>query len=79
MRTTVEISDAHRAKLLRLAAERGEKGFSSLVAKALDAYLSAAGDRKDRIKNALALEATFDSETSDVIEASIHRLRGTWR
>ena len=39
MRTTVEISDSHRARLLKLAADRGEKGFSHLVREALDQYL----------------------------------------
>jgi len=29
VRTTVEIDDAQRAELLKLAAQRGEKGFSS--------------------------------------------------
>ena len=79
MRTTVEISDVHRAKLLKLAAERGDKGFSSIVGEALNRYLAAEGSRKERIQNALALEATFDSEAADTIEASIHRLRSTWR
>jgi len=40
VRTTVEISDAQRAALLKLAAERGEKGFSRLVGEALDRYLA---------------------------------------
>jgi len=35
MRTTLEIPDEQRAKLLQLAAARGMKGFSSLVTEAL--------------------------------------------
>ena len=39
MRTTVEITDAQRAELLKLAAQRGEKGFSAVIREALDLYL----------------------------------------
>jgi hypothetical protein len=43
MRTTIELDDVHRAALLRLAAERGEKGFSRLVGEAVEAYLANLG------------------------------------
>ena len=79
MRTTVEISDSQRAKLLSLAAERGEKGFSRLVGEALDRFLAEEGTRKDRIQSALALEGTLDAESADEIEASVRRIRSTWR
>jgi predicted transcriptional regulator len=79
MRTTVEISDSQRAKLLKLAAERGEKGFSRLVGEALERFLEEEGSRKDRIQNALALEGTFGNEAADAIEASARRIRSTWR
>jgi predicted DNA-binding protein len=39
MRTTIEIPDDQRARLLELAARRGEKGFSALVREALELYL----------------------------------------
>jgi predicted nucleic acid-binding protein len=42
MRTTIELKPEHSAKLLELAARRGEKGFSSVIAEAIDTYL---GDR----------------------------------
>ena len=41
MRTTIEIKPEHRAKLLELAARRGQKGFSQLIAEALEAFLRA--------------------------------------
>ena len=41
MRTTIEIKPEHRAKLLELAARRGQKGFSHLIAEALEAFLRA--------------------------------------
>jgi predicted transcriptional regulator len=79
VRTTVEISDSQRARLLKLAAERGEKGFSRLVGEALERFLEEEGSRKERIQNALALEGTFGNESADAIEASVRRVRSTWR
>jgi hypothetical protein len=77
VRTTVEISDSQRARLLKLAAERGEKGFSRLVGEALERFLAEEGSRKERIQNALALEGTFGKESADAIEASVRRIRST--
>lgn len=79
MRTTVEISDSQRAQLLRLAAERGDKGFSRLVGEALERFLAEEGARKDRIQSALALEGTLDAESANEMEASVRRIRSTWR
>ena len=45
MRTTIELKPEHRAALLELAARRGEKGFSSLIADAIEAYLAGAERR----------------------------------
>jgi len=39
VRTTIEIKPGHRARLLEVAARRGEKGFSSVIAEALESYL----------------------------------------
>jgi len=39
MRTAIEMRPEHRARTLELAANRGEKGFSAVVAEALDFYL----------------------------------------
>ncbi len=79
MRTTVEIQDSQRAKLLKLAAERGEKGFSRLVQEALDRYLDEQASRGARIEVALALAGTLDAEAADALEASVRRIRSTWR
>ncbi len=35
----IEINPEHRAKLVELAARRGEKGFSSVIGEAIEAYL----------------------------------------
>ena len=43
MRTTVEINDRFRARLLQIAAERGEKGFSGMLEEALEGRGEAIG------------------------------------
>ncbi len=79
MRTTIEIDDAHRAELLKLAAQRGEKGFSSLVREALDLYMRQHRARRDAVAKALDVKGAFSSGEADALEASIRQLRGKWR
>ena len=46
MRTTIELTDDQRAKLLALAAKRRLRGYSALIQEALERYLEAPdGDR----------------------------------
>ena len=79
MRTTVEISDDQRAELLRLAAQRGEKGFSSLIREALDLYMRQHRARREVVAQALKLEGTFSEDEADALEASVLQLREKWR
>jgi predicted DNA-binding protein len=39
VRTTIELKPEHRARLADLAARKGAKGFSSIIAEAIDVYL----------------------------------------
>jgi predicted DNA-binding protein len=39
-RTTVEITEEQRRRLIALATERGERGFSRIVQEALERYLA---------------------------------------
>ena len=79
MRTTIELSAAQRAKLLRLAAERGEKGFSRLVQEALNGYLAEQEGRRERVLAALKLAGSLDDEAADRLEESVRTIRSTWR
>jgi Arc/MetJ-type ribon-helix-helix transcriptional regulator len=79
MRTTVEIDDAQRAELLKLAAQRGEKGFSSVIREAVDLYLRQHRGKKAAVAQALALEGSFSEDEADALEASVRELRGRWR
>ncbi len=79
MRTTVEIGDDQRAELLKLAAQRGEKGFSSLIREALDLYLRQHRARRELVAQALKLQGSFSDDEADALEASALRLREKWR
>ena len=79
MRTTVEIDDAQRAELLKLAAQRGEKGFSSVIREALDLYIRQHRAKREVVARALELEGTFSEDEADALEASARRLRERWR
>jgi metal-responsive CopG/Arc/MetJ family transcriptional regulator len=79
VRATVEIDDEQRAKLLALAARRGEKGFSKLVREALELYLDEIEARERRVKEALGAIGSLDDEDADEIRESVRQLREHWR
>ena len=81
MRTTIEITDAQRAKLLELAALRGEKGFSHLVQEAIDVYVEsqAAAKRAERVKTAISVLGSLDERVARAMEASAREFRSSWR
>jgi len=79
MRTTVEIHDEHRGRLLDMAAQRGEKGFSRIVNEALEQFFAAAAERRQELDAALAALGSFDDDEAAALEASVGRLRESWR
>lgn len=79
MRTTVEIDDSQRAELLRLAAQRGDKGFSAIVREALDDYLRQHRAKREIVAQALKLQGSFSDAEANALEASIRQLRERWR
>lgn len=79
MRTTIEIKDEHRARLLDLAARRGEKGFSKLVEEALEAYLRAESSAEHRRRGALALRGSLRPKDAEALRAAADALRSSWR
>jgi hypothetical protein len=78
MRTTIDVSSGHRAALLRIAAERGEKGFSSIVAEALDAYLASAGRIEDRA-GALRLKGVLADSDPAELRKRVAAVHESWR
>jgi len=79
MRTTIEITNHQRARLLELAARRGLKGYSTLVQEALDRYLEEQARQSDRVAAALAVLGSLDDDEADRLEASVREARGRWR
>jgi hypothetical protein len=79
MRTTIEIRPDHRAKLLELAARRGEKGFSAVIADAIDAYLAQRGEATRLRKNALRFSGKLSSSEADDLMRRTRQLREHWR
>jgi predicted transcriptional regulator len=79
MRTTIEISDEHRARLLELAARRREKGFSSLVGEAIDRYLEEKTALDERLEAALSVKGRLSAQDARTLEARATKLREAWR
>jgi metal-responsive CopG/Arc/MetJ family transcriptional regulator len=79
MRTTVDIPNALRARLLELAARRGEKGFSNLVREAVESYLAGAEQRETVRRRAIESLGSVPEADAEMLEASVHRLRERWR
>lgn len=79
MRTTVEINDEQRAKLLELAARRREKGFSRLVQEAIEHYLQDLERREQAVRRALATLGTLSEKSEKRMKSSLRTLRDRWR
>jgi hypothetical protein len=79
MRTTVEITEEQRARLLALAARRGEKGFSKLVQEALDRFLAGVDAREKEVRAALAAIGSFDDAEAVELEREARSIREWWR
>jgi metal-responsive CopG/Arc/MetJ family transcriptional regulator len=79
MRTTIDLPDELRAKLLALAARRGDKGFSALVAEAVARYLADEAGSAERVRAAVSALGSLDEAAADALEASVRELRARWR
>ncbi len=79
VRTTIEMKPEHRARLLELAAKRGEKGFSIVVSEALGLYLEAHSSRTDAIQRALSLKGSMKEAEAEGLLTRTRKLRAEWR
>jgi len=79
MRSTIEIKPEHRARILELAATRGEKGFSSVVADALELYLATQSRRTSAVRRALALKGSMSEAEAAGLSARTLGIRANWR
>ncbi len=76
MRTTVELTDEVRARLLEVAARKGAKGFSHLVQEALEGYLSDLDSENERVRRAILLKGAFRERDANNMRNFILSLRG---
>ena len=76
---TVEMKAEHRSALLALAARRGEKGFSNLLAGAIDEFLKGEADRRRRREEVLALAGSLRPEDAENLRETTRALRESWR
>lgn len=77
MRTTLELDEEIRPRLLELAARRGEKGFSRIVQEAVAAYLESRQDWDRAKKKALELGGSLSEEEAEELEARVRKIRET--
>jgi len=69
----------HRTRILELAANRGEKGFSAVVAEALELYLEGQKGRTKAIRSALALKGSMSKTDAAALLAQTRSIRANWR
>jgi hypothetical protein len=79
MRTTVEMKPEHRAALLSLASRRGQKGFSAVLAEAIDFYLRSREDQGRRTELLLRLGGSISQKDADKMRRIADDLRQSWR
>jgi len=79
MRTTIEITAEHRAKLVEIAARRGEKGFSHLIQEALDIYLKAQGKHDEQRRRAQMLKGILGAREAERLREATRAIRESWR
>lgn len=79
MRTTIDIPEGQRTRLLAIAAERGFKGISPIIQEALSEYLSSRAVDVERITAALSMRGAFDQTEADVLGQACGQIREHWR
>lgn len=82
MRTTIELTDDQRAKLLALAARRRLRGYSALIQEALERYLEEAAEQRQvqaGAKVARAARRIRGSMSETEAERMRRRIDELWR
>jgi len=79
VRTTVEMKPEHRSALLTLASRRGEKGFSAVLAEAIESYLRAETEREKRRQTFRSLAGSLSKREADELRRTVREIRESWR
>jgi hypothetical protein len=75
MRTTIEIAPVLHARVLELAADRSDKGFSNIVAEALELYLETQSKRIYAVQNAFVLKGSMRGPEAAALTAKTRKIR----
>lgn len=80
MRTTIELTENRRTALVKLAADRGEKGFSNLIGQAVDEFLCrhAESERLDRDRRVTAALEAITPEFGEHLYKTLREVRSQW-
>ncbi|MDA2934192.1 hypothetical protein MYX82_07595 [Acidobacteria bacterium AH-259-D05] len=73
------MKDEHRAKLLELAARRGEKGFSRIVSEAIEKYLKEEVEGVELRRRAILTRGRLKVKEAESLRAATRELRHSWR
>lgn len=81
MKATIELSDAHGAMLLEIAAEPGDDGLAAAMTEALDLLASSREEsaRRARVERALEALDGFDPAVANRMAQRIAEARNSWR
>jgi hypothetical protein len=79
MRTTIDMKPEHRSALLALAANRGQKGFSRVLAEAIEEYLDSELGHAKRRKELLSLSGLLSREDANQLRKATISVRKNWR
>jgi len=76
VRTTIELPNESRARLLALAARRGLRGYSDIVREAVDRYLVEEERKEMPTSQLLELSGCLSDEEAD---RALKRIKETWK
>jgi hypothetical protein len=79
MRTTVEMKPGHRKALIAIAADRGEKGFSGVLADAIEVYLEGKLEREKQLEEFRSLRGSLTDKEAEDLRARTRAIREHWR
>jgi hypothetical protein len=79
VRITIELKDEYRARLLEIAARRGEKGFSKIIGEAVELYLQSALADEERRRRVLLLRGALTAKEANRLRNELATLRESWR
>ena len=65
--------------MMDIAVARGEKGFSNVVAEAVELYLARESSRAAVIEAALSLRGSMSASESDSMMNEVRKVRAAWR